>query len=149
MQDTSPPSHSSLITPAVLAEATARREPLVIIDTRSPEEYAKGHLPGAVNMREIFTYLATSTADGLRALEETFTALFGAAGVSGNERVVIYEDAMNNGNGQSCRGWFLLTYLGHPRVSVLHGGLRAWVAEGRPLTTELPLVEKKTFSPRV
>ena len=36
-------------------------EPIVIIDTRSPDAYAAGHIPGAVNVHDIFTYLATST----------------------------------------------------------------------------------------
>src|SRR5246500_2981449 len=36
-------------------------EPCVIIDTRNPDAYGAGHLPFAVNVHEIFTYLATST----------------------------------------------------------------------------------------
>lgn len=115
-----------------------RGEPLVVIDTRAPASYHDGHLPGAVNMHEVFTFLATSTLDGLSALRETFAALLGAAGVSGDEQVVFYEEAMNTGYGQSCRGWFLLTYLGHRQARILHGGLQAWVAEGRPLVTDVP-----------
>jgi len=107
---------SPLTTPEALAGCLESREPLVLLDTRTPEEYAAGHIPGAVNIREIFTYLATSTAGGLDALAGTFAELFGAAGISGAERVVIYEAAMDTGYGQSCRGWFLLKYLGHPRV---------------------------------
>ena len=30
-------------------------EPVVVIDTRDADTYAAGHLPGAFNMREIFT----------------------------------------------------------------------------------------------
>jgi len=62
---------------------------------------------------------------------------------------VIYEAAMDTGYGQSCRGWFLLKYLGHPDVEILHGGLQAWKAEGRPLVTEVPRVERRTFSPKI
>ena len=43
----------------------AIREADVLIDVREADEYAAGHLPGAVNMREIFTFLASSTAEGL------------------------------------------------------------------------------------
>ena len=101
-----------LTTPEALAARMASRESLVILDTRAPEEYAAGHIRGAVNVREIFTFLATSNAEGLKALAGTFAELFGAAGISGDERVVIYEAAMDTGYGQSCRGWFLLKYLG-------------------------------------
>ena len=99
---------SVLIEPAALQAAMAS-EPMVIIDTRDPGVYAQGHLPGAVNLREIFTYLATSDPDGLEAMKEKFAEAFGAAGLSGRETAVLYEDAMNTGFGQSCRGYFILS----------------------------------------
>lgn len=138
-----------LITPAELDAMVGRGENLVVIDTRTPEEYAEGHLPGAVNLREIFSFLATSTPDGLSLLQKTFTDLFGAAGVSGEETVVIYEDSMSTGYGQSCRGWFLLRYLGHQRVQILHGGLQAWKAAGLELTTAPVTPVAKHFAPEV
>ena len=42
---------------------------------------------------------------------------------------------MNSGFGQSCRGYFLLTWLGYPKVRILHGGLSAWKAAGLPVDT--------------
>ncbi len=89
-------------------------EPIVIIDTRSPDAYAAGHIPGAVNVHDIFTYLATSTPEGIAELKTKFADAFGAAGLSGEETAVIYEQSMNSGFGQSCRGYFLLTMLGYP-----------------------------------
>jgi thiosulfate/3-mercaptopyruvate sulfurtransferase len=133
-----------LTTPADLAELIAAAA-VVVIDTRSPEEYAIAHIPGAINIREIFTYLATSTAEGLASLQTQFATLLGAAGIAGSERIVIYEDAMNKGFGQSCRGYFLLSYLGCDKVSVLHGGYQAWLAAGLPTTTEVPTPAPKAF----
>ncbi|VVE05184.1 Thiosulfate sulfurtransferase [Pandoraea soli] len=46
--------------------------PVVLIDTREAASFAEAHLPGAVNIHEIFTYLATSTPEGLAVLRETF-----------------------------------------------------------------------------
>ena len=126
---------SALIEPADLQAAMAS-EPMVVIDTRDPAVYAKGHLPGAVNLREIFTCLATSDPDGLESMKEKFAAAFGAAGLSGKETAVLYEDAMNTGFGQSCRGYFNLSYLGYPKIKVLHGGCQAWLAAGLPTGTE-------------
>ena len=99
---------SVLVSPEQLS-AMMGTEPVVIIDTRDADTYAAGHLPGAVNMREIFTFLATSTAEGLSALKSTFAEHFGAVGLSGAETAVFYEDALNSGYGQSCRGYYLLT----------------------------------------
>ena len=47
-----------------------KKEPCVIIDTRNPDAYAAGHLPDAVNVHEIFTYLATSTPEGMHGTED-------------------------------------------------------------------------------
>lgn len=119
-------------------ELAATPEKVVIIDTRDPSEYVNGHIPNAINIRDIFTYLATSDHEGMKALENHFAHLFGQAGLSGAETAVIYEDAMDKGYGQSCRGFFLLKYLGYPKVKILHGGYRAWLAAQLPVTTEIP-----------
>jgi thiosulfate/3-mercaptopyruvate sulfurtransferase len=133
-----------LISPGQLHEMSASL-PTVIIDTRSPEAYAAGHIPGAVNIHDIFTFLATSSKEGLEELRDKFAEVFGAAGLSGEEVAVIYEDSMNTGFGQSCRGYFLLQFLGYPKAAILHGGYQAWLAEEMPVSTEVPTPEAKTF----
>ena len=123
-----------LLSPAELAALQAQ-EPVLVIDTRDAEAYAQGHIEGAVNLREIFTFLATSSPEGLAELRDTFAAHLGAVGLSGRETAVFYEDALNNGYGQSCRGYYLLTWLGYPKVKVLNGGFSAWRAAGLPVST--------------
>lgn len=118
---------------------------VVILDTRSPENYASGHIPGSVNIHDIFTYLATSDEPGFNALREKFASLFDAAGLSGCEHAVIYEESMNSGFGQSCRGYVLLKYFGHPQVSILHGGFSAWQAAGLPVTKKVSAPVPKKF----
>ncbi len=132
-----------LVTPA---ELQAMMGPdVVVIDTRSPDAYAAGHIPGAVSVHEIFTYLATSTPDGMAELRGKFAAAFGAAGLSGAETAVCYEESMNSGFGQSCRGYFLLSWLGYPKAKVLHGGYQAWKAAGLMTTTEQTVSTGKAF----
>ncbi len=126
---------ATLIAPVQLAALEAA-EPVVIIDTRDADTFAAGHIPGAVNLREIFTFLATSTPEGLQELKATFAKALGDAGLSGKETAVFYEDAMNSGYGQSCRGYYLLTWLGYPKIKVLNGGFSAWKAAGLPVSTE-------------
>ena len=125
---------TALITPQEL-KAMSDAGQAVVIDTRDPDSFAAGHIAGAVNLHDIFTYLATSDAAGMAELTEKFAGEFGAAGLDGEKTAVIYEASMNTGFGQSCRGYFLLSYLGYPRIKVLHGGLAAWQAEGLPLST--------------
>jgi thiosulfate/3-mercaptopyruvate sulfurtransferase len=133
-----------LVTPSELS-AMAGAEPVVIIDTRDPASYAAGHIPGAVNVHEIFTYLATSTPEGYAELRKTFAEAFGKAGLSGKETAVIYEGSMNTGFGQSCRGYFLLSFLGYPSIKVLHGGFQAWVGAGLPVTDVVPTPTPAVF----
>lgn len=125
----STPFAAPLIEPAQLWTNKAFR---VVIDTRSPEAYAIRHIPDAVNIRDITSYFAMSSPEGLNNLQQLFAGLFGAAGLSGKAHAIIYEDAMNGGLGQSCRGYYLLKYLGYEKVSVLHGGLQAWTSAGLP-----------------
>ena len=121
-----------LISPEQLMNLMAS-EPLVIIDTRDADTYALGHIKDAINLREIFTYLATSTPEGLEDLTATFAMHLGEAGLSGKETAVFYEDALNSGYGQSCRGYYLLTWMGYPKIKVLNGGFSAWKAAGMPV----------------
>lgn len=137
-------STTTLIDPTAL-QALMASEPVVLIDTRDADTYAAGHLPGAVNLREIFTYLATSNAEGLQALQQTFADAFGSVGLSGLETAVFYEDALNSGYGQSCRGYYLLTWLGYPKIKVLNGGYSAWKMAGLPVSTETVTPTAKTF----
>ena len=137
-------SEKVLVTPADL-EPMLGKPDVVVVDTRSPDAYAAGHIPGAVNIHDIFTYLAMSTPEGMSELKGKFAEIFGAAGLSGAETAVIYEGSMNTGFGQSCRGYFLLKFLGYPKAMVLHGGFAAWTAAGLPVSTDPATPTAKTF----
>jgi len=127
---------SALVTPKEL-NTLSEADLAVIIDTRDPESYAAGHIPGAVNMHDIFTFLATSDAAGMAELKDKFVAEFGAAGLDGTKTAVIYEASMATGFGQSCRGYYLLSFLGYPKVKVLHGGFAAWEADSFAVSTDV------------
>ena len=49
---------ATLIAPAQLA-ALQSSEPVVVIDTRDADTFAAGHIPGAVNLREVFDAFCT------------------------------------------------------------------------------------------
>ncbi|MFV0298367.1 MAG: sulfurtransferase [Hyphomicrobiaceae bacterium] len=126
---------SALVTPADMKLLMDAGD-TVVIDTRDAQSFAAGHVPGAVNMHDIFTFLATSDAAGMAELKQKFADEFAAAGLDGDKTAIIYEESLNTGFGQSCRGYFLLLFLGYPKVKVLHGGFAAWVADGLPVSTD-------------
>jgi thiosulfate/3-mercaptopyruvate sulfurtransferase len=131
-----PANLPSLIEPAELASLLGS-EDLVILDTRDASAFKRAHLPGAFSCEDVFYYLCLPENGGLVGLQEFFTKLFSEAGIRPDSRVVVYEHAMDNGYGRSCRGWMLLKYLGHERVQVMHGGFQAWSVLGLPLTAEV------------
>ena len=137
-------SEKVLMTPAELEQRLGKPD-VVVIDARGPDAYAAGHIPGAVNVHDIFSYLAMSTPDGMGELRGKFAEIFGKAGLSGAETAVIYEGSMNTGFGMSCRGYFLLKFLGYSKAAVLHGGLAAWTAAGLPVSTDPAVLVPKSF----
>ena len=137
-------SEKVLVTPAELTTMLGKPD-VVVIDTRAPDAYAAGHIPGAVNVHDIFTYLAMSTPEGMSELKHKFADIFGAAGLSGAETAVFYEGSMNTGFGQSCRGYFLLKFLGYPKAMVLHGGFAAWQASSGPVSADPAAPAAKSF----
>lgn len=133
-----------LASPEELAEMIGH-EPVVLIDTRDATSFGEAHIPGAVNLHEVFTYLARSTPQGLEALRDAFAEAFGRAGLSGAETAVIYEQSMTTGFGQSCRGYVLLRHLGYSKIRVLHGGYEAWRSAGLESSTEPAAPTARTF----
>ena len=121
-------------------------EKLKFIDVRAPEAYTNGHIPEAVNIHDIFTHLYVGEADtqqSVKKLIATFENSFQEAGIDGDELVLMYENSLKTLYGASCRGYYLLKLLGHPNVSILHGGFEAWVKNGLPTSTIAPDIQHK------
>jgi thiosulfate/3-mercaptopyruvate sulfurtransferase len=112
----------------------------------SREAYEAGHLPGAVFvdwLRDIVDPSAPVKMTVARAPE--FAALMARLGIGDEHAVVAYDD-----NGHIApRLWWVLSYYGHPAVRVLNGGVTKWVAEGRPVTPDLPRHPPARFTARV
>jgi thiosulfate/3-mercaptopyruvate sulfurtransferase len=113
-------------------------------DRRGADEYARGHVPGAVFV-DLDRDLSAPVGPGRHPLpaREAFERAMRRAGVSAQTRVVAYDDA---GGSIAARLWWLLRYFGHARVAVLDGGLPAWTAAGHPLVAEVPAVPEGTFT---
>lgn len=142
-------SHNKYLIETNELKELLNNEDIILIDTREPEDYEIEHIPGAINIYDIFTYLAVNETNGYEALAQHFTKKFSEAGITQNKRVVIYEDAMDNGYGRSCRGLFILYFLGHKNVQVLHGGFQAWINCNLPVTKIIPQTTPTEFIPSI
>lgn len=103
---------------------------LLIIDMRSPEHYAAGHLPAAVNLSYASIVRTAPPVGGLLPDEETLSSALSAVGMSKDKHVVAYD---GEGGGHSGRLLWTLEALGHTRLSLLNGGIVAWQLEGGAL----------------
>ena len=111
------------------------------------DEYAAGHVPGAVYV-DMDTALAGPPGErGRHPLPEVgvFEEAMRAAGVSDGRQVVAYDDW---GGRAAARSWWLLRWAGHGDVRVLDGGWSAWVAAGLPTSTLDVIASRGDFAAR-
>jgi len=113
----------------------------------SREAYADGHIPGAVYVGWLTDLVEPEAPVKMTAASpQRFATLMGRLGIGDEHLVIAYDD---DGNHIAARLWWLLNYYGHPAVRLLDGGYPKWVAEGRPVTAEVPRRGAATFTPRV
>jgi thiosulfate/3-mercaptopyruvate sulfurtransferase len=137
--DTSSPAFAEyadphrLVTTAWL-EANLGRDGLVVVE--SDEDvllYETGHIPGAVKVdwhTELNDPVVRDYLDG-----KGFADLLSRKGISRSDTVVIYGD---KSNWWAAYALWVFSLFGHEDVRLLDGGRDAWIAEGRPLTTDAP-----------
>jgi len=113
--------------------------------------YETGHIPGAVKV-DWHTDLQDPVArDYLDA--EGFAKLMSSKGIARDDTVVFYGD---NFNWWAAYALWVFTLFGHADTRLLNGGRQKWMAEDRPMTTDVssrsntdyPVVERNDTSIR-
>lgn len=110
-------------------------------------EYEAGHVPGAVFVD--WTRDIVDEADPVPmqvASPTAFAAKMSELGIGDETRVVVYDDYDHIFAGRLA--WALRHY-GHDEVRILDGGWTRWVAEERPITSQVPHRARAQFTPRV
>lgn len=96
-------------------------------------QYDTGHVESAI----AFNW-QTQLQDQVRrdiATPEEFGGLLSQAGLTPETHVVLYGD---NNNWFAAYAFWLFKYYGHGPVSLMNGGRKKWIEEGRALTTAAP-----------
>jgi thiosulfate/3-mercaptopyruvate sulfurtransferase len=98
------------------------------------DDYDAGHIPSA-GFADLMEDLSDADSPHRFALPtpEQFSATMGALGVGDDSLVVLYDGSTA---AWAARVWWMLRWVGFDNAALLDGGLRAWSAEGRPLSTE-------------
>ena len=123
-----PPTSTPLVGPDHVAAASEDPD-AVLVDTRQDEEYAEGHIPGAVLLD--WRDLVDDETRGLLPREEAL-AVLEAAGIVPETRVVLYCNTAR----RISHTYVVLRHLGFEAVEFYEGSLTEWEAQNRPLESE-------------
>ncbi len=109
----------------------------VDVDT---EAYAQGHVPGAIAWSWKTQLCDTVRRDILS--REQFEELMSSSGVTNETTLVLYGD---NNNWFAAWAFWQAKIYGHPQVRLMDGGRKKWLAEGRPLSHEVPTYPRTRY----
>ncbi len=129
---------------AWLAEHSADGS-VIAVDTRTPQEYLAGHIPGAM-WANPSAMGAASTPEGDAQFRAFVVDFMTNLGITGDETVVFYAQTNQTSD---ARGLWTADFAGYENAAILAGGLQQWLAEGRPVAEgEEATRQPVPFTPR-
>jgi thiosulfate/3-mercaptopyruvate sulfurtransferase len=102
--------------------------------------YDTGHLPGAVHIDWQRDLQDQTVRDYIQP--DAFAKLCARNGITPETTCVFYGD---KSNWWSCYALWVFRLFGHSKVKIMDGGRDKWIAEGRPLTREVPNPEPASY----
>jgi thiosulfate/3-mercaptopyruvate sulfurtransferase len=101
---------------------------LILVDTRSDDDYAEGHIPGSIQL-DLSDLNSKTTETDLLQFRNEVARRFATLGYGGSERVVFYDEGAGT---RAPRAFWDFVYVGGKKGSLLAGGMTAWKkANGR------------------
>jgi phage shock protein E len=104
---------SNLLSPQQVAEKKGAQSNLVIVDVRTPDEYAQGHIEGALSINYY-------DADWSKQMDQ----------LSKDQPIVVYCAV----GGRSGKAFAVLQKLGFKEVYDMKGGFDAWRQQNLPIS---------------
>lgn len=107
------------------------------------EDFAVRHIPGArfFDIDAIADH--ETTLPHMLPSAAAFERYAAELGISNESVVVVYDTP---GLMSAGRVWWTLRTFGHDKIAILNGGLKKWLAEGRPVTAETAAPASGRFS---
>lgn len=137
--------------PALLADAkmvadNAAKPDWVVIDCRDKKAYDAGHIPDAISLGDTCAKILRDPTSRVKKASD-LEKILGEAGISAEKHVVVYADA--RGILSASVAFWIFEYLGHNKVHFMNGGIEAWQAAGKPLSTAEKKHAATTFKANV
>jgi len=111
------------------------------------KDFREGHIPGAqfFDIDELSD--TTSSLPHMLPSAEKFSSRMRKMGIGDGKRIIAYDSV---GLFSAARAWWMFKVFGHEDVAILDGGLKKWIAEGRPLEDGTPPPsQERHFTARV
>lgn len=119
---------------------------VVIVDLSKPKIFAKGHIPGAVNIpKKLFFEGYLGNIKHLLDTPFQIERLFRNAGINNNSTVIFVSHVKKSVRyADMARGFWTAWVYGMKNIAILDGGIEAWKGG---LTTTISMVKRGNFKP--
>ena len=139
---------------AAWVEARRADSHVVLLDVRKAEDYAAGHIPGALSTPYgAFGWRETiDEVTGMMPPLATINERIGSLGIDPSKHVVIVPyGATSRDVAAAARVYWTFKVLGHDKVSLLDGGMNAWTQQPqfKLQTTEVAAVDAGAYPGQV
>lgn len=129
-------SHAALAASPVIVDgayvAEALKRSPIVWDVRAADTYAKGHIPGAINIGDAARVLRDENTEDFIALER-IEKLLGEAGLDPSREIIIYG---SRGTWNAYFGLYTMQYFNGRNASVYHDGIEDWTSSGRMVSRD-------------
>lgn len=119
-----------LVDAATLRQQLGQTE-VMIVDLSQADMYRQYHVPGALHLEYGRIVTHRPPRMGLLPEPEQLAAMLSGLGLTPATHVVAYDE---EGGAKAARFLWTLEAAGHPRYSLLDGGLQAWLIDDHPIT---------------
>lgn len=124
---------------------TPDQQKLVILDVGSNQDYAQGHIKGAISTQinkwrhKVDSYMLMNSPAEIQTLMQTY-------GIDNDSTVIIYEHNKKKGLLKASYVALAMARVGFTNVYILNGGIGEWTYHDYPLTTASSNVKKGDFT---
>ncbi|MBZ9634407.1 sulfurtransferase [Clostridium sp. FP1] len=130
----------SYITDAKWLSQNLKNKDILILDARLDKDYAKGHIPGAINVAwQGFSNMEGKPGDkgwGVVLSDDKLSQKLSAIGVDKTKTIVIYADN-KSGWGEDGRFVWMLKMAGIQNAKMLNGGFNFWESSKYEVSKEV------------
>lgn len=116
----------------------------VVVDCRGLDDYAKGHIPGAISLGKRCKKALRDHTARVYKDKSKYEKLFGKVGIGNKTHVVFYHGNIKTLTDATV-GFWIMEYLGHTKTHVLNGGIEAWRKAGNRLDNKPVKKSPKKF----